>query len=466
MAFLENHKRYVQISLLFAAGFLAYTMRADLSVGILAMMADNPPDPSIPTYPNWTLNDKDNILSSFFWGYVIFQIGAGQIGEKYGPKYFLTVAIIISSIFTMLVPFMASQYDITGVLISRVIVGLSQGFLFPSSHCILSKWTPLEERSRIAGFVYTAGPLGTAAAMLITSYISDSKLGWPFAFYFFGALGIVWALAFLFFGHNSPSEHPTVTSEEKKYIQQGSSSSKETRLKTPWKSILTSSSVWAIVIAHVGNNWGFWTLLTEIPSYMQDVLNFSLKDNGLLSAVPYVAYGVLSFIMSPISDKLITSGTLSLGRSRKIFNTLGLLLPAICLISLGYVPKDQKILAIALLILAVGTNACCLVGFNVNHIDISPNFAGTLMGITNCAANFASIVGPLSVKVFVTEKGNVSQWRIVFIIAAVIYAAAAAVFVIFSSGEVQPWNEPKHEDDKKISVIGSSSNKKDLKDVP
>lgn len=47
---------------------------------------------------------------------------------------------------------------------------------------------------------------------------------------------------------------------------------------TPWRAILTSIPFWAILINHSGQNWGFFTLLTEIPSYMSSMLNFDMKD--------------------------------------------------------------------------------------------------------------------------------------------------------------------------------------------
>lgn len=36
----------------------------------------------------------------------------------------------------------------------------------------------------------------------------------------------------------------------------------------PWKCIFTSMPVWAINCAHFCNNWGSYTLLTQLPSYM------------------------------------------------------------------------------------------------------------------------------------------------------------------------------------------------------
>lgn len=44
----------------------------------------------------------------------------------------------------------------------------------------------------------------------------------------------------------------------------------------PWKAIFTSLPVWAIVVAHFSENWGFYTLLTELPTFLKHRLNFDL----------------------------------------------------------------------------------------------------------------------------------------------------------------------------------------------
>lgn len=35
-------------------------------------------------------------------------------------------------------------------------------------------------------------------------------------------------------------------------------------------------------------------------------------------------------------------------------------------------------------------------GFKVNHLDISPRFAGILMSFTNCTANLAGLLAPVT----------------------------------------------------------------------
>lgn len=50
------------------------------------------------------------------------------------------------------------------------------------------------------------------------------------------------------------------------------------RYPTPWKQILTSLPFWSVIVAHCGQNWGFFTLMTEMPTYMAKVLNVDLKN--------------------------------------------------------------------------------------------------------------------------------------------------------------------------------------------
>lgn len=152
-----------------------------------------------------------------------------------------------------------------------------------------------------------------------------------------------------------------------------------------------------LITVHSAHNWGFWTLLTEMPTYMKNVLELDIKKNALLSALPYLCMWIASMVLSPISDYLVNQGHLKTVTSRKLFNSIGLWGPMCALIGLAYVPKGSVEIAVALLTTAIGINAATYLGFQVNHIDLSPNHAGTMMGITNCAANICSLIAPLVV---------------------------------------------------------------------
>ena len=47
---------------------------------------------------------------------------------------------------------------------------------------------------------------------------------------------------------------------------------------TPWKAIFTSRVCWATFIGHFCNNWGNMFYLTQLPSFMKDVLKFDIKS--------------------------------------------------------------------------------------------------------------------------------------------------------------------------------------------
>lgn len=81
----------------------------------------------------------------------------------------------------------------------------------------------------------------------------------------------------------------------------------------------------------------------------------------------------------------------------------GVGIPAVALIFLSLLDSG-KATVISLLVIAVGFNAAIFCGFNVNHIDLSPNHSGTLMGITNGFSNIFSIVAPLLVQYIVTDE--------------------------------------------------------------
>lgn len=83
---------------------------------------------------------------------------------------------------------------------------------------------------------------------------------------------------------------------------------------------------------------------------------------------------------------------------------LGTLIPAVALVVLAFAEEGQKGLVIGLLVAAVGFNAAVFSGFNVNHIDLSPNHSGFLMGITNGFSNIAGILAPLAVQFIVTDE--------------------------------------------------------------
>ncbi|XP_056640345.1 putative inorganic phosphate cotransporter isoform X1 [Diorhabda sublineata] len=426
--------RHLQYVLMFTGAIVVYGMRTVLIVAIVAM---------IETYPDWK-PQKNIILSSFSWGHVWFQIGSGQLAKNYGPKYFLTAAIAISATCILVIPWFSSEFGYKSIIAIRALEGACHGVLFPSVHNLLSKWAPISERAQWGSFVYAGQVLGNCLAMPITGFISDSKAGWPVAFYFYGFCGLLWTFLWFIFGSNSPDVDTRISEAEKMWLKSQTIEKKVERPPTPWKSIFTSVPFIAVIITHCGQNWGFWTLLTEIPSFMKSVMGYSIAKGSILSALPYFIMWIMNLMMSPIADFIIARGFVTLITSRKIFNSIGFFIPALALISISLIDSDNKVLIETILIITVAFNAGHYCGFNINHIDLSPVFAGTLIGITNTISAIFTIMAPLAVDAVKSisgyEETDKELWNIIFWISAGFYTAAGCVFIFFGSGEIQPWN--------------------------
>lgn len=125
--------------------------------------------------------------------------------------------------------------------------------------------------------------------------------------------------------HSSPESHPFISFEEKQYLEKelGSIESDVTKLRTPWKSILTSSPVIALVFTQAAHDWGFFVIATDLPKYMHDVLHVSVQENGFFSSIPHFVELILSFFIGYASDWLIAHNYVNVTNSRKLFVFLG-----------------------------------------------------------------------------------------------------------------------------------------------
>lgn len=168
--------------------------------------------------------------------------------------------------------------------------------------------------------------------------------------------------------------------------------------------------MWALVITQVGHDWGFFTMVTDLPKYMKDVLKFNVSQNGVWSSVPYIVMWISSLGSGWLCDFLVRRKIMGLTFSRKFFTSVGKFQinyycvsngyviaasmgPAVFILIASYVGCD-RMLAVWMFTIAMGFMGCYYCGMKVNALDLSPNFAGTLMAIINGLGATSGIVTP------------------------------------------------------------------------
>nr|XP_006819872.1 PREDICTED: sialin-like isoform X2 [Saccoglossus kowalevskii] len=326
------------LALLGFLGFLnVYCLRVNLSVALVAMVNNTATHPHISNecpVSNTTKHDKVGefqwdqrmqgiILGSFFYGYILTQVPGGYLGLRYSGKKMFGFGVLCTSVLTLVTP-IAAKTSVWLLIAVRVLEGIGEGVTFPAMHALWGKWAPPLERSRLAAFTYAGAQLGTVVSLPISGLLCDSDFlgGWPSVFYVFGLFGCLWFVLWMALVYETPSDHPRISTEERNYIKRSIGNEKLMK-DVPWCSIMTSTPVLAITLSHIANNWGFYTLLTCLPTYMKQILGFDLSENGFLSAIPYLMLWLVQITGGRTADFFIERKLLNTTSTRKLMNTLG-----------------------------------------------------------------------------------------------------------------------------------------------
>ncbi|XP_034652283.1 putative inorganic phosphate cotransporter [Drosophila subobscura] len=438
--YLKN--RNFVIFMLFLGMANAYVMRTNMSVAIVAMVnhsaIGSDHQHSQGGEFGWSYKTQGYILSSFFYGYVLTQIPFGFLIKYYGAKQFLGWGMMLNSVAAFVVPVSAREGGPVPLGIVRFIQGLGEGPIVPCTHSLLALWIPPDERSRAGAAVYAGAQFGTIVSMPLSGLLAEYGFdgGWPSIFYVFGILSTVWCVLFLWLVHESPKSCKRISQTERKYIDDSIwEAQPEDTGRTPFLAFARSRFFWAIMVAHAGQNYGYETLMTMLPTYMDRILGVDLKSNGVLSSLPYLAMWVMAIVFAIVADRLIRR-RLSITTTRKIMNSLGQYGPAVALIVVGYL-QHSLILTIAVFVLGLGLNGAIYSGFKINHLDLSPRFAGLLISITNCAANLIGLTAPMVAGHVIHLGPSIENWRIVFHIAGGVYIFSATFYNLCASGKPQ-----------------------------
>lgn len=433
-------RRYIVAIMAFFGFCNVYALRVNLSVAIVAMTSnyshiENGTEIFKQDYP-WSPEVQGLVLSSFFYGYIVTQIPGGWLATRIGGRKLFGIGVAASALITLITPALASA-NLYLLVLGRVVEGLFEGVTYPSIHAVWSRWAPPLERSRLATIAFSGSYFGTVISLPVSGMLAQ-YVGWPYIFYLFGILALIWCLLWWYIVAETPQGDRRITDAELEYIRSsiGPSANHIKNVDPPWKRFLTSLPVWAIMIAHFSENWGFYTLLTELPTFMKDVLKFDLKDAGLLAALPYLVMGIVVQAGGFLADWLRSQGHLTTTQVRKLCNCGAFVCQTLFLLAAAHSTTPTAV--VASLTVAVGFGGFAWAGFSVNHLDIAPQFASILMGLSNTMATLPGMISPLLTGHLVQDK-TPEEWQAVFYIAGGVYLAGAVFYGLFASGERQKW---------------------------
>jgi MFS family permease len=358
------------------------------------------------------------ILSSFRWGYALFQIPSGWLGDRIGPRRALTWIVAWWSVFTSATTF---AWNAASMIAVRLLFGIGESGAFPIATRSLSRWMLPSERGFAQGLTHAGSRLGAALTPPLVVFLIV-KYGWRTPFWLFGALGLAWAAVWFWYYRNTPSEHRSVNPAELELIhsQLGGKRTGTTK-SVPWRRILRSETVWNLALMYFCYSYCLAVYLDWFPTYLNNSRHFSLKQMGFYASMPLLAGTAGDLFGGWISDIWARrSGNLKVARRGvAVFGFLmaaGAILPATFTTS----PTSSvwyTCLAVFGLELTVGVSWAVT-------LDIGGDFAGSVSAVMNSCGNIGGAISPAILAYLVRAYG----WNVPFVVASGFCVVAAALF--------------------------------------
>ncbi|XP_006872882.1 PREDICTED: sodium-dependent phosphate transport protein 3 [Chrysochloris asiatica] len=452
--------RYGLALIMHFSNFTMITQRVSLSIAIIAMvnstehhsvsnastrpLADTLNNPSRPikefntgaSVYEWSPETQGIIFSSINYGIILTLIPSGYLAGIFGAKYMLGAGLLISSLLTLFTP-LAANFGVTLVIVIRTVQGMAQGMAWTGQFTIWAKWAPPLERSKLTSIAGSGVAFGSFIILCVGGLICQA-LGWPFIFYIFGSTGCVCCFLWFTVIYDDPMHHPCISTREKEHIMSSLTQKPSSpRRSVPIKAMVRCLPLWAIFMGFFSHFWLCTIIITYLPTYISSVLHVNIRDSGVLSSLPFIAASSCTLLGGQLADFLLSRNLLRLITVRKLFSSLGLLLPSLCAMVLPFVTSSYMT-TIILLILIPGTSNLCDSGFIINTLDIAPRYSSFLMGISRGFGLIAGIISSTATGFLISENSE-SGWRNIFFLSAAVNMFGLVFYLTFGQAKIQDW---------------------------
>lgn len=319
----QTKKRFFIVFLLFVTVVINYLDRANLSIAAPAMMRDL----------ELTTEQIGWIFSAWGLSYACFQIPAGWLVDKFKPKYFLAAILILWSIATVIIGFVSNFLLIIAL---RFIVGMFEAPSYPINSKIVTNWIPENERASSIAVYTSAQFVGLAFLAPVLSWILMTY-DWHMVFIVTGAVGILWAIYWLF-AYNEPKDFPGISDSELEYLKDNGALLDEQVAEKKTATDEDKSGFWGDLLYIVtrrkiiGTCIGQFALgsatiffLTWFPTYLVEYHNLSFIKAGFMASLPFLC-GFLGVLCSGFTSDYLLKKGYSLATARKTPIITGLLL--------------------------------------------------------------------------------------------------------------------------------------------
>lgn len=359
--------RYLLFGMVFLMYVINYGDRAALSIAMPALGTDFA---LTPVQIGW-------ISSSFLFSYVLLNLPSSIVLDVYGTRVVGALAVGFWSIAMMLGGLARSVLQF---ILTRIMLGAGEAPTFSLGSSIVRQWARVGERGIIMTVILCGMQAGLAGGTIAGAWLIG-WFGWRMEFIILGALGFVWAAAWVVACRETPPAGQVLP-------DRGLISVREVG------SLFLSRSFCAIVVAQCCGNYLNFLIMSWLPLFLMKQLHVDMLHAALDGTVCYVAAAVVAIVCGTVGEHWIVRRYPGRAARRLVVCVFfG------CAALIGLLPFVHATTAVVALIAfslgsmiaGNGANMALLADLLRAHGKI-----GTVTGLTLTFSNFMGMIAPIA----------------------------------------------------------------------
>ena len=323
------------------------------------------------------------VLSAYVLANALFEIPSGATGDRRGQRAELTRIAVWWSAFTAATGWCRNFAQMVG---ARFLFGVGAAGAYPNAAGVVSRWFPRREHARAQGFVWASSRLGGALAPLLLVPL-QVVYGWRAIFWFMGAIGVVWSVAWYAWFRNLPQEMRGITDEELDVIALGRAAA-AAHGSVPWRALLHLPQLWLIIAAYFCYAWGSWFYFGWFSTWLVRGAGFSVAQMGVFASLPFLMGMLGNLAGGVLSERLVRRlGTV---RAYRRVTSSALVIGGLLLLGMSISRSHLGIVVFATL--GFGVMDLMLPSAWAMCMDLGGPFGGTASAMMNTAGNLGGWV--------------------------------------------------------------------------
>jgi ACS family hexuronate transporter-like MFS transporter len=271
--------------------------------------------PQLQAQMHFGAKEYSYVVGAFQIAYTVMQPVCGWVLDRLGARFGFA---LFAAIWSLAGAAHALAGGWRGLAAARGLLGASEASAIPGGMKGISEWFAPEERSQAVGWFNAGTSLGAMLAPPMTVALTLAY-GWKAAFVASGALGLLWAIAWLCL-YRTPA-----SARLKKAVVAG-----------PGVRILLTRRYWAIAIPRFLAEPAWQTFNFWIPLYLVTERHWDLKQIALFAWMPFLAAdlgGILGGYLSPFFMKRFRIGLLPARQAAMVMGALLMIAPGLVALS-------------------------------------------------------------------------------------------------------------------------------------